>query len=31
MDDELDPGIRRVVRWLRSLGYETCDPGVGEP
>lgn len=33
MDDidygELDPGVRRTVRWLRSLGYETCDSGDG--
>lgn len=28
--DELDPGIRRTVRWLRSLGYETCDSGDGK-
>lgn len=27
--EKLDPGIRRTVRWLRSLGYETCDSGDG--
>jgi hypothetical protein len=25
----LDPGIRRVVVWLRSLGYRTTDSGDG--
>ncbi len=25
----LDPGIRRLVRWLRSRGYETTDSGDG--
>lgn len=28
--DELDPGIRRTVRWLRSLGYDACDSGDGK-
>ena len=27
--DQLDPGIRKTVRWLRSLGYETTDSGDG--
>jgi hypothetical protein len=27
--DELDPGIRRVVRWLREHGFETTDSGDG--
>lgn len=27
--DELDPGIRRVVRWLREAGFDTCDSGDG--
>ena len=27
--DELDPGIRRTVRWVRSLGLETTDSGDG--
>lgn len=26
----LAPGIRRTVRWLRSLGYETTDSGDGK-
>lgn len=25
----LDPGIRRTVTWLRSLGFETTDSGDG--
>ena len=25
----LDPGIRRVVVWLRSMGYRTTDSGDG--
>jgi hypothetical protein len=25
----LDPGIRRLIRWLRSKGYETTDSGDG--
>lgn len=28
--EELDPGIRELVRWLRSLGFDTCDSGDGE-
>ena len=28
--DELNPGIRETVRWLRSLGFETIDSGDGE-
>lgn len=27
--DELDPGIRETVRWLRSLEFETTDSGDG--
>lgn len=27
--DELDPGIRHVVRLLRSYGFETTDSGDG--
>lgn len=27
--DELDPGIRRTVAYLRGLGYETTDSGDG--
>lgn len=27
--DELDPGIREVVRWLRYLGFDTTDSGDG--
>lgn len=27
--EALDPGIRRTVRWLRSLGFETTDSGDG--
>jgi len=26
---ELDPKIRRTVKWLRSQGYDTCDSGDG--
>lgn len=26
---ELDPGIRRLVVWLASEGFETCDSGDG--
>ena len=28
--EELDPGIRKTVLWLRSLGYETTDSGDGK-
>lgn len=28
--DELDPGIRRLVLWLRELGFETTDSGDGK-
>ncbi len=28
--DALDPGIRRTVAWLRSLGYDTSDSGDGK-
>jgi len=27
--DDLDPGIRRVVRWLNANGFETLDSGDG--
>jgi hypothetical protein len=27
--DTLDPGIRRTVAWLRSLGFDTTDSGDG--
>jgi len=27
--DELDPGIRETVKWLRSLGHDTTDSGDG--
>lgn len=27
--DSLNPGIRRTVTWLRSLGFDTCDSGDG--
>lgn len=27
--DDLDPGVRRTVRWLRLLGYFTVDSGDG--
>lgn len=27
--DDLDPGIRSTVRWLRGHGYDTCDSGDG--
>jgi len=27
--DELDPGIRKTVRWLNELGFETTDSGDG--
>lgn len=27
--DQLDPGIRRTVRWLHSIGYPTQDSGDG--
>lgn len=34
MDDfdasKLNPGIRRTVCWLRSLGFNTCDSGDGQ-
>lgn len=26
---EMNPGIRRTVRWMRSLGFDTCDSGDG--
>lgn len=26
---EIDPGVRRLVRWLNGLGYETTDSGDG--
>ena len=26
---EIDPGVRRLVRWLNERGYETCDSGDG--
>lgn len=28
--DELDPGIRQVVRWLNENGFETTDSGDGK-
>jgi hypothetical protein len=28
--DEIDPGIRETVRWLRSLGFDTTDSGDGK-
>lgn len=28
--EQLDPGIRKVVRWLRENGFETTDSGDGE-
>ncbi len=28
--DELDPGIRATVRWLRANGFETIDSGDGK-
>ena len=28
--DELDPGIRETVRWLRAMGFDTCDSGDGK-
>ena len=27
--DDIDPGIREVVRWVNSLGFETTDSGDG--
>ena len=27
--DDLDPGIRRTVHWLRAHGFETTDSGDG--
>lgn len=27
--DEIDPGVRRLVRLLRDNGFETCDSGDG--
>jgi hypothetical protein len=27
---QLNPGIRRTVCWLRSLGFDTCDSGDGQ-
>lgn len=26
---DLNPGIRRTVEWLRSIGFDTCDSGDG--
>jgi hypothetical protein len=26
---EIDPGVRRLVRWLNELGFETTDSGDG--
>jgi hypothetical protein len=28
--EQLDPGIRKVVRWMRENGFETTDSGDGE-
>lgn len=28
--EQLDPGIRKVVRWLRENGFNTTDSGDGE-
>jgi len=28
--DELNPGIRRLVGWLRANGFDTCDSGDGQ-
>ena len=28
--DDIDPGVRRVVRWLNQNGFVTCDSGDGE-
>lgn len=28
--EELDPGIRQVVRLLRTNGFDTCDSGDGK-
>jgi hypothetical protein len=28
--DELDPGIRQVVRWLNDNGFDTTDSGDGK-
>lgn len=30
MNEELNPGIRRTVEWLNSLGFETSDSGDGK-
>lgn len=29
MSNEINPGIRKTVAWLQSLGYETTDSGDG--
>jgi len=28
--DGLNPGIRRLVVWLRANGFDTCDSGDGQ-
>lgn len=28
--EQLNPGIRRTVAWLREQGFETCDSGDGK-
>lgn len=28
--EDLNPGIRKTVLWLNSIGFETCDSGDGE-
>lgn len=28
--EEMNPGIRRTVQWLRSHGFQTCDSGDGK-
>lgn len=28
--EQLDPGVRKMVRWLRENGFETTDSGDGE-
>lgn len=27
---DIDPGVRRLVKWLRSKNFDTCDSGDGE-
>lgn len=27
--DTIDPGVRRLVRWLRAMGFDTTDSGDG--